>query len=65
MGLFPPVHNFLVEKVVDNYGRLSMLGTYGVVVADVGQSLGLAEGPHLHVELHPVGAVFLRINVVV
>ena len=42
-----------------------MTGAHGVVVANVRQSLSLAEGAHLHVELHPVGAVFLRIDVVV
>ena len=42
-----------------------MTGTNRVVVADVGQPFDLAEGSHLHVELHPVGAVFSGIYVVV
>ena len=42
-----------------------MTGAHGVVVANVRQSLSLAEGAHLHVELHPVGAVFLRVDVMV
>jgi len=43
---FPPIHYFLVEEIVDYYGRFAMLGAHGVVVADVRQSLGLAEGRH-------------------
>ena len=62
---FPPIHYFLVEEIVDYYGRFAMLGAHGVVIADVGQSLRLAEGSHLHVELHPVRAVFLRVDVVI
>ena len=54
-----------MEEIVDYYGRFAMLGAHGVVVADVRQSLGLAEGSHLHVKLHPVGAVFLRVDVMV
>ena len=42
-----------------------MKGVHGVVVADVWQPFGLAEGAHLHVELHPVGTIFLRVDVMV
>ena len=54
--LFPPIHNLLVEEIVHHHRRLAMTGAHGVVVANVRQSLGLAEGAHLHVELHPGGA---------
>ena len=63
--LLTPIHYFLMEEIVHHHGRLAMTGAHGVVVADVWQSLSLAEGAHLHVELHPVGAVFLRIDVMV
>ena len=42
-----------------------MTGAHGVVVVNVRQSLSLAEGSHLHVKLHPVGAFFLRVDVVI
>ena len=63
--LFPPIHDLLVEEIVHHHRRLAMTGAHGVVVADVWQPFGLAEGAHLHVELHPIGAVFLRIDVMV
>ena len=65
MILLPSVHYLLMEEIVDHHGRLAMTGAHGVVVADIGQSLGLAEGSHLHVGLHPVGSVFLRVDVVI
>ena len=63
--LFSPIHDLLVEEIVHHHGRLAMTGAHGVVVANVRQSLCLAEGAHLHVKLHPVGAVFLRVDVMV
>ena len=63
--LLTPIHYFLMEEIVHHHGWLAMTGAHGVVVANVRQSLSLAEGAHLHVELHPVGAVFLRVDVMV
>ena len=57
--------NFFMVEIVDHHGWLAMLRAYGVIVADVGKPLCLAEGSHLHIELHPVGAVFAGIDVVV
>ena len=63
--LLTSIHYFLMEEIVHHHGRLATTGAHGVVVADVWQPFGLAEGAHMHVELHPIGAVFLRIDVMV